>query len=39
MADVISEKSVVNMIVALLATGGSTNHAIHLVAMAWPPGS
>ncbi|MDO9076414.1 MAG: dihydroxy-acid dehydratase, partial [Brevundimonas sp.] len=34
MADVISEKSVVNMIVALLATGGSTNHAIHLVAMA-----
>ena len=34
MADVICEKSVVNMIVALLATGGSTNHAIHLVAMA-----
>jgi phosphogluconate dehydratase len=34
MADVISEKSIVNMIVALLATGGSTNHAIHLVAMA-----
>ena len=34
MADVVSEKSVVNMIVALLATGGSTNHAIHLVAMA-----
>jgi len=34
MADVIDEKSVVNMIVALLATGGSTNHAIHLVAMA-----
>ena len=33
-ADVIDEKSVVNMIVALLATGGSTNHAIHLVAMA-----
>ncbi|MDQ8028604.1 MAG: dihydroxy-acid dehydratase, partial [Brevundimonas sp.] len=30
MADVISEKSIVNMIVALLATGGSTNHAIHL---------
>jgi phosphogluconate dehydratase len=34
MADVISEKSIVNMIVGLLATGGSTNHAIHLVAMA-----
>ncbi len=34
MADVIDEKSVVNMIVALLATGGSTNHAIHLIAMA-----
>lgn len=34
MADVVDEKSVVNMIIALLATGGSTNHAIHLVAMA-----
>ena len=34
MADVIDARSVVNMIVALLATGGSTNHAIHLVAMA-----
>ena len=34
MADVIDERAVVNMIVALLATGGSTNHAIHLVAMA-----
>ncbi|MBB5744961.1 phosphogluconate dehydratase [Brevundimonas variabilis] len=34
MADVIDEKSIVNGIVALLATGGSTNHAIHLVAMA-----
>ncbi|MBX9708018.1 MAG: phosphogluconate dehydratase, partial [Caulobacteraceae bacterium] len=34
MADVVDEKSVVNMVVALLATGGSTNHAIHLVAMA-----
>ncbi|RZJ17369.1 MAG: phosphogluconate dehydratase [Brevundimonas sp.] len=34
MADVVDEKSIVNMIVALLATGGSTNHAIHLVAMA-----
>jgi phosphogluconate dehydratase len=34
MAQVVDEKSIVNMIVALLATGGSTNHAIHLVAMA-----
>ncbi|SJM61159.1 Phosphogluconate dehydratase [Brevundimonas diminuta 3F5N] len=34
LADVVSEKTIVNMIVALLATGGSTNHAIHLVAMA-----
>ena len=34
MADVVDASSVVNMIVALLATGGSTNHAIHLVAMA-----
>ena len=34
MAQVVNEKSIVNMIVALLATGGSTNHAIHLVAMA-----
>ena len=34
MADIVSEKGIVNAIVALLATGGSTNHAIHLVAMA-----
>lgn len=34
MADVVDEKSIVNAIIALLATGGSTNHAIHLVAMA-----
>ncbi len=32
--DVITEKSVVNAIVGLLATGGSTNHTLHLVAMA-----
>jgi phosphogluconate dehydratase len=31
---VIDEKAVVNGLVALLATGGSTNHAIHLVAIA-----
>ena len=34
MADIVSEKGIVNAIVALLATGGSTNPAIHLVAMA-----
>jgi len=31
---VVDEKSIVNAIVALLATGGSTNHTLHLVAMA-----
>lgn len=31
---VVSEKSVVNAIVALLATGGSTNETLHLVAIA-----
>ena len=30
----VNEKSLVNAIVALLATGGSTNHTIHLVAIA-----
>jgi phosphogluconate dehydratase len=30
----ISEKSIVNAVVALLATGGSTNHTMHLVAIA-----
>lgn len=30
----IDERSFVNAIVALLATGGSTNHTIHLIAMA-----
>jgi phosphogluconate dehydratase len=34
LARVIDEKAVVNGLVALLATGGSTNHAIHLVAIA-----
>ena len=33
-ADIIDEKAIVNGIVGLLATGGSTNHAIHLMAMA-----
>ncbi len=32
--EVVDERAVVNGIVGLLATGGSTNHAIHLVAMA-----
>ncbi|KDB10397.1 6-phosphogluconate dehydratase [Burkholderia sp. lig30] len=31
---VIDEKAIVNGIVALLATGGSTNHTLHLVAIA-----
>ncbi|HEX9139443.1 MAG TPA: phosphogluconate dehydratase [Steroidobacteraceae bacterium] len=30
----IDERSIVNAIVGLLATGGSTNHTIHLIAMA-----
>ncbi len=33
-AEVIDERSFINAMVALLASGGSTNHAIHLVAMA-----
>jgi phosphogluconate dehydratase len=33
-AEVVDERAVVNGIVALMATGGSTNHTIHLVAMA-----
>jgi phosphogluconate dehydratase len=32
--EVVSEKAIVNAIVGLLATGGSTNHTIHLVAIA-----
>jgi phosphogluconate dehydratase len=31
---IISEKAIVNSIVGLLATGGSTNHTLHLVAIA-----
>ncbi len=34
MSAVVSEKSVVNGVAGLLATGGSTNHTLHLVAMA-----
>ncbi|MEQ9564386.1 MAG: phosphogluconate dehydratase, partial [Pseudomonadales bacterium] len=32
--DVITEKSIINALVGLLATGGSTNHSLHLVAIA-----
>jgi phosphogluconate dehydratase len=32
--EVIDERSIVNAVVGLMATGGSTNHVIHLVAMA-----
>jgi phosphogluconate dehydratase len=31
---VVNERAIVNALVALLATGGSTNHTMHLVAMA-----
>ncbi len=34
LAEIISEKSVVNAIVGLMATGGSTNETMHLVAIA-----
>jgi phosphogluconate dehydratase len=32
--EIIDEKSFVNAIIGLMATGGSTNHTIHLIAMA-----
>ncbi|HRK64793.1 MAG TPA: dihydroxy-acid dehydratase, partial [Terricaulis sp.] len=32
--EILDERAFVNGIVGLLATGGSTNHTIHLVAMA-----
>jgi phosphogluconate dehydratase len=34
LAEMIDERTIVNAIVGLLATGGSTNHTIHLVAIA-----
>src|ERR1700736_5382510 len=34
LARIVDEKSIVNGIIGLLATGGSTNHTLHLVAMA-----
>ncbi len=33
-SDIINEKSFINAIVGLMATGGSSNHTIHLIAMA-----
>lgn len=33
-AGIISEKTIVNAIIGLLATGGSTNHTIHIIAIA-----
>ncbi|QKF82857.1 phosphogluconate dehydratase [Halarcobacter ebronensis] len=33
-ADIIDEKSFINAIIGLMATGGSSNHTIHLIAMA-----
>ena len=37
-AEVVDEKAIVNAIIGLLATGGSTNHTIHLVAIAHAAG-
>ena len=34
LAQIVSEKTIVTAIVALLTTGGSTNHTIHLIAIA-----
>ena len=34
LAEIVTEKALVNAIVGLLSTGGSTNHTIHLVAIA-----
>ncbi|HEX7027923.1 MAG TPA: phosphogluconate dehydratase [Gammaproteobacteria bacterium] len=34
MGEVVDEKAIVNALVGLMATGGSTNHTLHLVAMA-----
>ncbi len=33
-AEIVDERAIVNAVVGLLATGGSTNHTIHLVAIA-----
>lgn len=34
LAEVVTEKSLINALIGLLATGGSTNHSLHLVAIA-----
>ena len=34
LCNIVSEKTIVNAIIGLLATGGSTNHTIHLIAIA-----
>jgi phosphogluconate dehydratase len=34
LTDIVDEKSIVNGIIGLLATGGSTNHTIHFIAIA-----
>ncbi|EWY40295.1 phosphogluconate dehydratase [Skermanella stibiiresistens SB22] len=36
--EVVDEKAVINGVIGLLATGGSTNHTIHLIAMAQTAG-
>ncbi len=36
--EIVDEKAIVNAIVGLLATGGSTNHTIHLIAIAQAAG-
>lgn len=38
MAEIVDEKVIVNSVVALLATGGSTNHTLHLLAIAQAAG-
>jgi len=37
-SQVVDERTIANAIVGLVATGGSTNHTIHLVAIAWAAG-
>lgn len=38
MAEIVDEKAIVNSVVALLATGGATNHTLHLLAIAQAAG-
>lgn len=38
MAEIVDEKAIVNSVVVLLATGGSTNHTLHLLAIAQAAG-